>query len=140
MFWMYAVKGGPETDMEIRSIEEVMWLLGFNVNKFRVAGMHGRLEWLWQIQRPRGNDFAVYLNQYPTVESFRDDASVSRTLSPYRHFQRAPNLCRVAVVSCPLKDLEGKPVHDILNQTLTEGLDSALDAAGESWTGLGSFH
>jgi hypothetical protein len=140
MFWMYAIKGGPETDMEIRAIEEVMWLLGFSVHKFRVEGDNKRREWLWQIKRPSGKDFSVYLNQYPTVESFREDGMVSVTLAPYKHFQRAPDLSRFAVVSCPLKDMEGKPVHDILNQTLVQGLDSALDSAGESWTGLGSFH
>jgi len=129
-----AVKGGPETDMEIRTIEELMWLLGFTVVEDEDGAIwrhyndvYHRTDWSWTIDRPNAHKFTVWLNQSDTVEKVSQDF-VAWSFRPARENVFAPNLKRIAVVSCPLfgPDDNGgftKPIHDELNHRLVKALE-----------------
>merc|ERR1712176_1179479 len=76
MLRVFAVKGGVETDMEIRLIEEVMPLLGFEVVTFRNE-RSGRIFWEWHIERRGGETLMVILSQGATIQSFRSETLVA---------------------------------------------------------------
>merc|ERR1711862_621290 len=87
-----AVKGGPATDFEVRFIEEVMPLLGFNVNSFRQRHPSGRFTiWSWEKERDGAEDFNVILFQYHTVEDVDADSDIAFDVRPVQEQNKSPN-------------------------------------------------
>lgn len=117
---IHAVKGGPATDCEISFICQVMPLLGFeSKGHWRREDFN---EWLWALDRPGARPFNVKMLQWKTVEKV-DIAFLAWSLRPVSKCQNSPHLRRVAVVSCPLKGIDGHPIHDELNDKLLEGME-----------------
>lgn len=134
---MEAIKGGVETDMEIRAIEEVMWLLGFTVAEHKPgfrAQMNDRyIQWTWRMQRPGANPFTVALFQCVSIDEMAVE-KIAWDLRPREDAQKAPNLKRCAIVSCPLHGPDDRggytrPVHDELNKKLVDGMDICISMA-----------
>ena len=145
---LQSVKGGAATDCEINFIEEVMPLMGFTVAynhgkpAFRTSasnwtGKAPFTEWRWEIQRPGAKPFMVNLYQYQDADNLPVEF-VEIFAWAFQDQSKAPNLRRVAVVSCPLKGLPpaNQLTHDILNKKLAEGLDRGLErATTKGWKG-----
>ena len=55
---LHAVKGGPNTDMEVRVLEEALPLLGFTTREFRTE-WPTNLFWRWTLERPDGPRYQV---------------------------------------------------------------------------------
>ena len=110
---MYAVKGGSQADMEIRTIEKLFCLLGFLSTQFRSPSSRNHssqdemLEWGWVIDRPGTEGFTFSAYQYLTVEDV-DIETNHFSLFPERDSGYAPLFQRVAVVSCPLNGPDGQ--------------------------------
>lgn len=132
---LLAVKGGPGTDGEVEFLELLMPELGFTVvshqkqlqtpNQQRTAcSLFAAVYWEWTISRARGMALVVTLTQYQKVEYFDN---MEQALIVSKEHSQAPNLLRVAVVSCPLKDEADNPVHERLNEKIVQALDVAID-------------
>lgn len=132
-FCMLAIKRGHEIDMEVRLIEELMFLLGGKVDCFR-QDQGSYLEWSWRFERS-GNP-VVYLNQWKSVDKVvpgtataRPEGSVAYALELMPSAKYCQNLNRAAVVSCPLTGPDGDPIYDRFNEKLIESIDACIEWA-----------
>ena len=125
---LHAVKGGPNTNMEVRFIEEIMPLLGFKTCEFR-SDFPTNFFWRWSMERPDGaEDYKVDLFQWKTVHKM-EVYWVARSLGAYPRYSAAPCLIRTCVISCPLFGADDEPVHDMLNEKILKGIDASEENA-----------
>lgn len=131
---LFAIKGGPATDAEIRFAEVVMPLLGFSVTQFR--GWTGRrrsmLRWQWTLQRRDAAPFSVCLYQW-LLADYVDVGIIKDRLLPTRDTATVPNLRRCAVISSPLYGLTGDLVHEVLNSKIEEAMQQAIRESRTGW-------
>ena len=129
MLNLLAIKGGDFCDCEIKFIEALMEELGAEVVTFREESGDGKyIEWRWLLERKGAGRCGVYLCQYQKVE----DATVGllqNDFMPLKANTHAPNLRRVAVVSAPVVDKEGKPIAQKLNENVSQALEGAKGIA-----------
>ena len=122
---LLAIKGGAACDCEIKFIEALMEELGAEVKTFREVENDGkRIEWTWWLKRKGAEDCTVYLFQYQKVE-YADVEQLQVDFLPEKAYTHAPNLQRVAVVSAPVVDKEGKPIAQKLNENVSQALEGA---------------
>ena len=122
---LLAIKGGDACDCEIKFIEALMEELGAKVDTFRKVSYDGeRIRWTWFLKRKGAEDCTVYLNQYQKVE-YATVGFLQKDFLPNKDYMNAPNLNRVAVVSAPVVDKEGKPIAQELNENVSKALEGA---------------
>ena len=124
---LQAVKGGSNTDCEIRFVEEAMRLLGFTPGDFRTSrkhNMHVKI-WMWQMKRPATKEkYTILMYQYDAVKqlkpkSFAYDCRVEESKSI------APDLKRVAIISMPLQDINEDTHEKYENRIRPQTLSTA---------------
>lgn len=135
---LVAVKGGPATEGEIEFLELLLPELGFieeskRVQQFDSSGRLVWLSWQWRISREvedsehrRSAPLRVTLHQFQEVT---DSKHLDQFFSAKRDHAETPNLMRVAVISCPLKDKFNMPVHEILNRQIGRAFGRAMERA-----------
>jgi len=136
---LLAVKGGPGCDGEIEFLTLLMPLLGFQrkdgIKEPRVGkpirreddeGNIVRRNWYWQIDRPGAEPMAVFLDQFRTVEMCEH---LDIHLNCKESQSAAPNLKRVAIISCPVFDADGNEINETLNKKISASLDRAIERA-----------
>ena len=82
------------------------------------------VDWCWYLKRKGADTCIVNLTQFQKVE----DATVEQfqvDFLPKKDKTHAPNLRRVAVVSAPVVDKEGKPIAQKLNENVSQALENA---------------
>lgn len=138
---MQAVKGGPNTDCEIRFVEEAMRLLGFDIvtegvatkgNGWRTPIPDICLVWKWRMRRQNDRVYTVVLWQYLSVKKYPE----THPRYHYRAVQKqskAPSLRRGVVISMPLHDIDGSS-HEEYNDKLVKGIDAAIEKASTGWS------
>ena len=122
---LLAIKGGDACDCEIKFIEALMEELGAKVERFRVVINNGaRIDWCWWLERKGAGRCMVRLTQYQKVEYATVEA-LQIDFLPVKALTHAPLLNRVAVVSAPVVDKEGKPIAQRLNENVSKALENA---------------
>ena len=122
---LLAIKGGDACDCEIKFIEALMEELGAEVRKFREVSKDGQcIEWTWWLKRKGAEVCTVTLTQYQKVE-YATVEQLQVDFLPQKASMHAPNLRRVAIVSAPVKDKEGKPIAQKLNENVSQALEDA---------------
>ena len=122
---LLAIKGGPACDCEIKFIEALMEELGAEVDKFREVSDDGKdIEWRWFLKRKGAGTCMVNLYQYQKVE-YATVGLLKGDFLPEKAKTHAPDLNRVAVVSAPVVDKEGKPIAQRLNENVSHALEGA---------------
>ena len=128
---LLAIKGGDACDCEIKFIEALMEELGAEVETFaKEAGDGQIIVWGWKLKRKDAGNCSVWLIQYQKVEYARVEMLQGDFL-PDKAFTHAPDLSRVAVVSAPVVDKEGKPIAERLNENVSQALEGAKALADE---------
>merc|ERR1712194_413629 len=120
-----ALKGGPGTNCEAAFIPLLMRLLGFTKVSGTGSSREHSLKLIWNMKRPGAMDLRVSFFQYCSVDLVAP-YNIAFMLKPEAAKSKAPNLKRMAVVSSPLHDKDGKPVHDTLNDKLNKGCDALI--------------
>jgi len=136
---LLAVKGGPGCDGEIEFLTLLMPLLGFRrqdgikeptvgkpIRRECDGGNFVRLNWYWKINRPGAEPMAVFLDQFRTVEMCEH---MDVHLNCRESESVAPNLKRVAVISCPVFDADGRQINETLNAKITDSFDRSIERA-----------
>ena len=122
---LLAIKGGDACDCEIKFIEALMEELGAQVDKFREVSDDGEdIRWCWWLQRKGAKPLHGGLHQYQKVE-YATVGMLQNSFLPDKALTHAPNLRRVAVVSAPVVDKEGKPIAQKLNENVSQALENA---------------
>ena len=122
---LLAIKGGDACDCEIKFIEALMEELGAKVDTFRQVSDSGEcIVWRWFLKRKGAKDCVVWLKQYQKVE-YAAVEMLQLGFLPQKAYMNAPDLHRVAVVSAPVVDKEGKPIAQTLNENVSKALEGA---------------
>lgn len=131
---LLAVKGGPACDEECAFVILLLRALGFQTRgpeRFR-GGSPTNFIIEYRLSRSGARDYLVSLWQYRSVEKVSSPVGMCRLFCPYKFRSSAPDLARIAVVSCAEKfaagqrlDEEGKSVNDRLNEHLNKALNVA---------------
>jgi hypothetical protein len=141
MLSLFALKGGPATDMEIEFIKTFLDEAGFKNTVNESEDGEVKL-WVWTINRDpkdKYNNFCVQLRQYRTVDDF-SARQFADYIIPIQDNSMAPNLCQVAVVSSPVSpehaeicpQCSGKPrIDEPLNAKLVKALSTMKEIAAE---------
>ncbi|CAK0817369.1 unnamed protein product [Prorocentrum cordatum] len=127
----YAVEGGPACKQEVQFMIYVLPKIGLQLHPEFPQSLTNptRTHWRFFMGRSGAKPFYVNLIVYPTVA----DVSVDRGLAPWKMSALAPNLHRIAVVSCPVEGRMGENINDVLNERINESLTRAAlraDAKG----------
>lgn len=143
---LLSVKGGPNTDCEIRFVEEAMRLMGFTPKRFRVCcdrftNSDGKylpcLWWQWTIEREGAEEYKVNLYQYDSIQQANPEYTAF-DLRAMEEDAKSPSLRRVAVISMPLTDKNGDS-HEQFNEKLMKGLGMVMEnAKTKGWCPPGS--
>ena len=129
---LLAIKGGDACDCEIKFIEALMEELGAEVRTFREVSDDGKyIRWCWWLQRKGSGRCMVNLIQYQKVE-YADVELLQTGFLPLKNYTHAPDLSRVAVVSAPVVDKEGKPIAQTLNENVSKALENAKALADKN--------
>lgn len=113
---LIAIKGGPACDEEVAFIQVLMMELGFTL--IRNGDNRGTsLLWEWKLQRKSAGAYKVKLRQFYSLDG---TSALPESFAPKQRNSVAPNLKRLAIVSCA----ESWPPINGVSQRLN--LDSQL--------------
>lgn len=113
---LLAVAGGPACQEELAVVRAVIEVMG------GAPGMVGENEgsigkkWTWQIKRKGFKNIYISLRVYHKAESVA--LGLEKTVHPYNDMGKPGNKRRLAVLSCPLEDAEGRNANIIVNEKI----------------------
>eukprot|EP00928_Gymnodinium_smaydae_P053963 TRINITY_DN37820_c0_g1_i1.p1 TRINITY_DN37820_c0_g1~~TRINITY_DN37820_c0_g1_i1.p1 ORF type:complete len:220 (-),score=38.40 TRINITY_DN37820_c0_g1_i1:164-823(-) len=137
--FLVAVKGGPVCDDEIRMIGALIKEMGGRVTEgfSPTVEAEGYLNVIlgvrlfpYEIPREGMDPVTINLHVYDAAENVSNEMALKTDLKPFEDRPlRAPYLKRVAIVSCPLHDLQQGDVHEKLNRAILDILSDGATAS-----------
>lgn len=123
---LLAVAGGPACQEELAIVRAIMPVLGGIPGMVKEREGSIGFKWTWQIKRPGTGLKNIYisLRVYHKAESVA--LGLEKTVHPYNYMGTPGNYRRVAVLSCPLEDAEGRNANVIVNKQIASKMDAMI--------------